>query len=119
MKNTIEAIAFLSIAAGDTTANIDFTPPKGKVIGCAIYKNAAANPGFVRAIIKDNAGLEISKLQSIDNYRSRECEYLKGVKPLNIETLGRTFNFEVIATQPFTDDFNAELIFVYEPEETC
>jgi hypothetical protein len=116
MQNTKEHVVSLSILAAEQSGSVDFTPIKGKVIGCVIYKNDATNPGFVRAVVKDNAGTEISKLQSIDNYRSREAEYLRGAKPLNIETGGRTFTFEVLATEPFAADFLAELIFIYEPE---
>lgn len=116
MKNTLESVVALTIPAGSSSGNVDFVPLKGHVIGCVVYTNNAANPGFVRAVVKDNAGVEISKLQSIENYRSRDAEYLKGCKPLNIETGGRTFTYEVIATDNFVDDHLSELIFIYEPE---
>lgn len=118
MKNTLEFVAPLTVASGSSTNSVDFTPLKGRVIGCMVYSKGGANTGMVRVVIKDNAGTEISRLQSIDNYRSRETEYLKGAKPLNIETGGRTFTYQVIATAVFSTDLVTDLIFIYEPE-TC
>lgn len=116
IKNTQESIAALTILTGASANSIDFTPLKGHVIGCVIFYKGD-NPGYVRAVVKDSAGTEISRLQSIDNYRSRDASYLKGCKPLNIMTENRTFTFEVIATQPFSTDFLGELIFIYAPEK--
>jgi hypothetical protein len=116
MKNTLEFVAPLTVVAGSSSNSVDFTPLKGKVIGCAIFTKGGTNAGMVRAVIKDNTGTEISRLQAIENYRSREAEYLKGAKPLNIETGSRTFTYEVIATSNFDTDLVTDLIFIYEPE---
>lgn len=117
IENTQESIGSLIILTGNSANSVDFGTLKGHVIGCVIYAKGD-NPGFVRASIKDNAGKEVSRLQSIENYRSRDTSYQKGCKPLNLMAENRTFTLEVQATQPFTTDFYAEVIFIYKAE-TC
>lgn len=115
-RTTIERVFELTVASGTTGDKTDFFLPEGKILGCMVYKGDLNNPGYVRASIKNTGGEFISELQHIDNYRSREAAYLDGIKPLQIEG-GKTYIFEVLATEQFTGDFMSELIFVYENEK--
>lgn len=115
-NNTKEAVARLTIVAGQTGGSKTFKPVNGKIIGCSIYYKGGDSPGFTGAMVKDAGGREISMLQSIDNYRNREASYFEGIKPLNIEACGEDYTFEVIATSAFATDFTGELIFYYAPE---
>lgn len=112
-RSTIEHIVPLTVAAGSTSNKERFELPAGKILGCMIYKGELNNTGFVRASIKNVGGEFISELQHIDNYRSREASYVDGIKPLQIEG-GKTYTYEVLATEAFTGDFLTEMIFVYE-----
>jgi len=117
MLNTKESIRPIKILAGETGGTVEFTPPNGHVIGCVIYyPEIMPNQGIVRASIKDVAQQPISEMQDIRNYRSRDCEYLKGVKPLNLMANGSTYTFTIAAKLPMDNDFEADLIFVYAPE---
>ena len=117
IQNTKEARVNLVILGGFNGESVDFTPPSGRVVGCVIFHNIQpSETAFIEAKILDNAGVEISKLQHIDNYRSRDAEYLKGCKPLFIDTQGRTFTFEIQASQAVDNDFKAQLIFIYADE---
>lgn len=119
-QNTKESIITLTVPAGAQSAEIDFKPTvDGRVISAVIYKDSAdnkGNTGFVNAGIKDSDGVFVSNMQHIDNYRSRDCAYHEGGKPLNFETNKRSFTFMVVATQPFQEDFKAQLIFIFEDE---
>lgn len=115
---TLEHIIPLTVLNGETSATVDVKLPQGQIthVACFFRDYSAIQDGFVRASIKDVTGLEISKMQSIENYRDREAGYLAGKKPLEIEG-GNVFTFTVQATQAFTADFLAELVFIYKSEE--
>lgn len=112
---TLEYIIPLTVLSGTTGNTNSVKLPAGKITHVAIFYRdySAANDGFVRAAITDVSGTEVSKMQSIDNYRDREAGYLEGKKPLNIEG-GNIFNFIIQATLNFKTNFIAELVFVYE-----
>ena len=115
-KSTIEEVVTLEVEAGESANKVKFDLPAGIILGCVIYhKSASENPAIVRASIKTIAGADVCKLQHIDNYRSREAGYAEGIKPLAIEG-GKTYVYEVIATEPFPDNFSTDLIFVYEDQ---
>lgn len=122
ITNTTEEAVGLIVENGTFGNKMDFTPPAGKVIGCVIYKDDLdkSNTGFVRAWIKDSYGNYLSMPQHIDNYRSRDAEYAKGGKPLNIMANGQPFSWGITSTETFTDQHKAELIFIYEnSQQNC
>jgi predicted RecA/RadA family phage recombinase len=117
MKNTTEEVITVEIANGVNSGSGSLTLPEGKIIGVTAFYNGINNPGMVRASIRNNKNFEISKLQHINNYRSREVEYLKDGKPL-ATTGGQTLKVDVIASQNFTADTEIDFIFIYENEES-
>lgn len=115
---TIEEVAHLIVESGYATGNVKVTPPAGFVTHIVAHFDTPPNPGFVQAYLKDAAGLEIAKLQPVSSLRSRNVKFQVDGKPVNIETLNRTFEFGVIATNNFTADFNIALVFVYK-QQNC
>lgn len=114
--NTKESVVNLVVAAGTSSNSVDITPMPGHIIGCVVFKGVINNPGFVQASIKDDKGEFVSKLQHIDNYRSREGgDYFTACKPLSIQG-DRKYYFEIIATANFDDDLMAQLVFIHEDE---
>jgi hypothetical protein len=116
MGLTKEFIQDIAIAAGAKFGKATFTPEAGRIVGCIIYTNGATTTGFVRAMIKNSAGAEISALQDLRNYRSREGEYLKSCKPFR-DNGGKPLTLEIIAENNFAADFAAELVLIYEQGE--
>lgn len=112
---TLEYIIPLTVQSGTTGNTASVKLPAGKITHAAIFYRdySSVNSGFVRAAITDVSGTEVSRMQSINNYRDREAGYLDGKKPLNIEG-GNIFNFIVQASVAFSANFIAELVFVYE-----
>ena len=115
---TKEAILQVSAAVGDTSVRGRFQPERGRIIGAVIFSNETTNE-FVNARIKSDDGTIISDFQHIKNYRSRDCEYQQGGKPLDFETGGKTYHLEIEHTNTangFSNDFTAQLIFIYEDQ---
>jgi len=118
--NNNEEIQELTIPTGQSYGKVSFTPEQGKIVRCVIYTGDKNNPGFIKAGIKGSGGNELSKLQPIQNYRSREVEYAIDGKPLKVNG-GQLLTFEILATAPFTAPYLATLVLIYEKEstETC
>lgn len=118
---TLEYIIPITVLSGTTGNTAQAKLPSGKITHAAVFYRdyTTANDGFVRVAITDASGQDISKMQSIENYRDRNAGYLEGKKPLDIEG-GNIFNFIIQASIAFKTDFMAELVFVYENEnQTC
>ncbi|MFB9098304.1 hypothetical protein ACFFVF_18025, partial [Flavobacterium jumunjinense] len=60
-----------------------------------------------------------SKMQHIDNYRSREASYSEGFKPVEPMESGKRIRFEIRADSAFTADFKAQLILIKEKRKNC
>lgn len=115
--NTSEDIIPIKIAIGVNSTSVSRKIDPGKVVGVVTYYNKTTNnPGMVRAAIKNSAGTEISKMQPLENYRSRDCEYLKGAKPLNVQG-GDSITIDIVATANFTAETQIDFVFIYETQE--
>ena len=118
-KRTIEEVGSLVVTNGTPNNSVRFTPPAGFLGRVVVHfppNLQDFNTGFIRCYLKDAAGLDIFKLQSIQSLRSRDVQFELDGKMLNIDTQGRTFEFGVIATDNFALDFSAEIIFIYDQE---
>jgi hypothetical protein len=112
----------LTIASGQSSNFVRFTPPAGNIIACAIFTNGAANTGFVTAKISNDSGDIISDATDIRNYRDREAGYVEGKKPLYIEATGGTYQLDILSTAAWAADFKCQLVLVYEnthSQSTC
>ena len=109
---TVEEVVNLTIPNGQSSARVDITPPEGQIVRVVIFHNGLTNnTGIVNASIEDDNRQELSKLQHIDNYRSRSSSFFD-CKPFYNKG-GRKLWFKVQATANFTATFNAQLIFIY------
>ncbi len=118
MKTTEFPIPVLVPNGANTVTATRMTNP-GKIIGVVFYPEESGlhNPGMVRASVQDSSGNTVSYLQNVNNYRSRDCEYLKGAKPLEIEG-GQNLTITIVATSPFTANTNLDFIFIYEVQDS-
>ncbi|MBF03224.1 MAG: hypothetical protein CMP76_08005 [Flavobacterium sp.] len=110
----VEEIRELTVANGTTGSISDEkTESDGtEVVGFVIFHDAlTANPSMVNASVEQN-GVSISKMQHIDNYRSREAGYDKGFKPCKPFDSGQRIRWEVRSVSNFTSEFKAQLIIV-------
>lgn len=116
----VEEVRELTVANG-TSGNVsdEKTEADGtEVVGFVIFHDAlTANSSMVNASITEN-GVDVSKMQHIDNYRSREAGYNVGYKPCKPFESGRRIRWEVRSTSNFTTDFKAQLIII-KRQKTC
>jgi hypothetical protein len=113
MRYIEEVIPFI-VATGDATKAIQFsTPADGTtVVGAVIYHNGLdKNPEMINVEIQAG-GHQVSKLQHIDNYRSREASYPTGYKPVDEFQSGKTARLTITADAAFTADFKGQLILI-------
>lgn len=114
----LEYAVNIDIPSGTSGKTVNFTPPPGLVIGCAIFKTGGDNAGFVSVKITTDSNEDISPLTHIDNYRDREAGYAAGKKPLLLDTEGKSYMVTITSDQNFTTDLKAQLVLVYENDNT-
>lgn len=122
LRKTIEKVISLTVVATTANASQTIALPLGKITHVvAFFRDySGINPGFVRASIKDANGAEVSQMQSIDNYATRQGgDYTSSKKPLPVDG-GNNFTVTVQATANFTANFLVDFVFIYEDqEENC
>ncbi|HRB72434.1 hypothetical protein [Flavobacterium sp. UBA4197] len=110
--NTKEEVINFRVPAG---SSYDFFSSKlvsGCLVGVVIYHNNQ-DGDFIQAALKDDSGIEICKMQHLENYRSRNASYLEGCKPLPMDPLGKTYTLEIKALEPLRNDLVGQMIFIY------
>lgn len=118
LKKTIEQVISLTVANTTTTNSATVFLPGGKIKAVVAFFSdySAINAGFVRASVKDANGEEVSKMQSIENYKNRQGgSYTTAKKPLPVDG-GSNYTVTVTATAAFTGAFLVEFVFVYEDD---
>ncbi|WP_130736731.1 hypothetical protein [Flavobacterium sp. J27] len=116
MKYTEEVIN-ISVSTGTNgdTVTETTTPDGTQIVGVAIFHSGlTANTDIINAMVSVD-GVDVSKMQHIENYRSREAGYNSSYKPLVPFQSGRKVKFEVRSETNFTSDFKAQLILIKEP----
>lgn len=116
MKNELgfelieERVSF-TVANGQTMGAVETnTSSDGTdVVRVVVFHGAFNNTSMVDLSIQAN-GVEVSKLQHIDNYRSREAGYLDN-KHCHFPS-GQKVRIEVRAESAFTGDFKGQVIFI-------
>lgn len=107
----IEERVNISVATGQTMNAVEtVTSSDGTdVIRVVVFRGDLNNASMVDLSIQAN-GNDVSKLQHIDNYRSREAGYLDN-KHCHFPS-GQKVRIEVRAETAFTADFKAQVIFI-------
>lgn len=122
LKRPIEYVIPITVASGTNIGqSLPQMLPAGKIkCVAAFFKDySAINAGFVRASIQDGNGLDVSRMQSIDNYTTRQGgDYYSSKKPLPMDA-GQNVTVTIQATANFTAPFLVDFVFVYEPEDDC
>lgn len=121
--NLFEEIIDVQIEAGETMATVVQTTDddNSDIIGIVQYNNNIdnnVNSGLIMLQVYNNQD-EVSRLQHIDNYRSREAAYDKGYKPCVPFQSGKKVTVKIVATQPFDADFLCQIILIKQPKENC
>jgi len=115
----IEEVIDIEIKAGTTGATISNATTnldESIVVGCVIFhddriKLAEYNPSMIMASLQVG-GIDVSKMQHISNYRSREASYPDGFKPIRPFQSGKNVRFEIRAKSVFKENFNAQLVLI-------
>lgn len=108
-----EEVISISIANGQTMGSVSpqTNADGSEVIQAVIYYSGTATVPIQASINVD--GKDVSPMQNIDNYRSRDGQYLAN-KPCFFPS-GKRVTFEVRAQGgSFDTDFNAQLILIKE-----
>jgi len=118
LNKPIEYVIPVKVKGGTATAQVTMNLPQGKIsrVACFFRDYSLINDGFVRASIQDSTGVDVSKMQSIENYRDRNADYYGGKKPCPVDA-GQNFTATVQATESFIADFLVDFLFVYETEQ--
>ncbi len=107
----IEERVNISVATGQTMNAVEtVTSSDGTdVIRVVVFRGDLNNASMVDLSIQAN-GNDVSKLQHIDNYRSREAGYLDN-KHCHFPS-GQKVRIEVRAESEFKANFKAQVIFI-------
>lgn len=107
----IEERVNFSVATGQTMGAVESSTSSDgtDVIRVVVYHGDLNNASMVDLGIQAN-GVEVSKLQHIDNYRSREAGYLEN-KHCHFPS-GQKVRIEVRAETAFTADLKGQVIFI-------
>lgn len=107
----IEERVNFSVATGQTMGVVESnTSSDGSdVVRVVVYHGDFNNTSMVDLSIQAN-GVDVSKLQHIDNYRSREAGYMEN-KHCHFPS-GQKVRIEVRAETAFTADFKGQVIFI-------
>lgn len=105
-----EEVIDLEIANGQSMGNLAVATDSdgSEVFEVVIFYNGTADTPIMAGITVE--GNDVSKMQHIDNYRSRDCAYLSN-KPCYFES-GKKVDFKVRTAGEFTSDFTAQLILI-------
>lgn len=120
MKFIEEVIPFEILAGSNSVVEVQSTTPDGStVVGCVIYSNLPkddiSNSSVNASIFADQG--EISALQDIKNYRSREASYDRGYKPLPNFISGKKVRLEIrIENNSYEFDIKGQLILIKIPQ---
>lgn len=101
------------VASGTSSKKTSQAIEPGRVVGVGLITKNGANPGMVRARIRDNKGNDLVKLQPIEMLQPKEASFLDAFYPLSFETNSQTIEVEIIATANFTTDLIADFVFIY------
>ena len=112
---TIDFVVLMSLTANQVKT-ASFSLPKGFLIGVSVYTNGADEGKLINASLKDDSGVEISKASTLKHWRSREGGgFLDSLKPLNFETEGKTYQFELNDIfNALTTELKVQAVFVYQ-----
>ncbi|UUC45578.1 hypothetical protein [Flavobacterium cerinum] len=113
---TKEEVIYFNIPAGQTFDAFRQVLPEGTMLGTVIFHNDRDN-NYIQAAIKNDAGVEISKMQHIANYRSRNANYEQGMKPIPMNPFGKTYTLEIKLAEALATDFVGQAIFIYKQNE--
>lgn len=113
---TKEEVLYFNVPAGKTFDSFKQVLPEGVMLGTVIFHNDR-DGNYIQVGLKNDAGVEISKMQHIDNYRSRNAPYEQGIKPIPMNPYGKTYTLEIKLAQALATDFVGQAIFVYKQNE--
>ena len=111
-----------TIASGQSTEEIRFTPQAGRVLGICVYDNLTPtlNTGLVRAKLATDTGDEVVGMVNIKHLQSRQAaSYNESFMPLQLDTDNQAFVFTIAATSAFTADYKGDLTLIYEKNDLC
>lgn len=117
MSKVAENIISVTVPVGTRTAVVNQDLDGGKIIAVLAYHSNFNAGEYCRLGIRDAQGNEVSKLQNIENYRSRNVEYLKDGKFLQLDG-GRSAKVEVNFKANLTVEATIDVIFIYASEPT-
>lgn len=108
----IEEVINITLEKGEKTTSLEVksSADDTEVIAVAVYHSGIEDLGIVNLGI-EAGGKQVSKLQHIDNYRSRESSYLEN-KPCFFES-GLIVRLEIQADEaPVNFDFKSQIILI-------
>lgn len=116
----------VKIPAGATIGTVTQTLPKGFVLGVnAFMQTPGQNNLFLNIAIKNDSGVSPNKPADIRFFRPRQGgSFDQSYVPINQETQGQTFIFEVATAQgsatPIVDTY-IQFVLIYQQREstTC
>lgn len=112
-----EEVINITVASGTSgkVENPTTDADGSEVVGLAIFHSGLeANTDIISAMVSVD-GVDVSKMQHIENYRSREAAYKDGFKPIMPFASGKRVRFEVRSETNFTSNFKAQLILIKRP----
>jgi hypothetical protein len=102
------------VASGSSFGSSGLTTLEaGCIKGISVFTNNVDNDGIIRCRVTDVSGRELVKSQPIEMLRNRETSFHEGFYPITLEG-GKSYKCDIIASENFADDFQADFVFIYE-----
>ncbi len=112
---TKEKVVHLVIPNGEKEAALLTSLENGFVLGAEVHTNHTNVDNMAEFGFNDDSGIPIAKSSHIDHWKRRDgAGFNDSFKPLNFDTLSKTFNFIAKTKTAVTKDTYFNIILIYK-----
>lgn len=124
MNNHRTETVLVKLPAGSRVGSVTKSLPNGFVLGLNCFiQSEGQNNLFMNVAIKDDTGVAVNKPADIRFFKPRQGgSFAESYVPINQETNGQTYIFEVTATEGSAapnQDIYIQFVLIYAQKETC
>jgi hypothetical protein len=112
---TKEKVINLVIKQGEKEVSLLTSLETGFVLGAEVHTNHVNSDNMAEFGFNDDSGIPIAKSSHIEHWKRREgAGFLDSFKPLNFDTLSKSFNFIAKTNAAVAKDTYFNIILIYK-----